>query len=284
MSRQIVRTVASRLREGGVESARLEARLLVDAANPSQKSGWFGDPGALDGVALECLDNFVERRLAHEPVAYITGRKEFWGLEFAVGRGALIPRPDTETLIEELLKDFPEPSVELDILDLGTGTGCLLVAALSLFPNARGLGIDNSLDALAWALKNVRLHRLEERCRIELESWSKCSYGPVDAVLTNPPYVTESELRSLTPEIVAYEPREALCAGLDGLDAFREFLPRLAGLLRPTGIAYLEIGLGQENDVCRLMTEYGLRVDRIAHDLGGIPRCIVARKAGFATK
>ncbi|MBV9331513.1 MAG: peptide chain release factor N(5)-glutamine methyltransferase, partial [Alphaproteobacteria bacterium] len=204
--------VAARLKAAGIESARLEARILLRTALaiPGQEV----EPCQLTEDAAQRLADLIERRLAHEPLAYITGRKEFWGLEFAVGPGVLVPRPETETLIEEFQRDFRNRSEEpLDILDLGTGSGCLLISALSLFPRARGRGIDNTAAAIAWAKRNVLRHAMEQRCRLELANWSEIASELADAILVNPPYVAEGEIDSLAPEVSAHEPRSALTAG-----------------------------------------------------------------------
>lgn len=231
-----------RLRAAGVDNPRLDARLLT-------------------------TEEQIARRVAREPVAYILGRKGFWTLDIQVGPGALIPRPESETLIEQLLKYFPDRSAALDILDLGTGTGCLLAAALSEFPNARGMGIDSSEAALAWARRNVEAKLL----RGEFAD----AAGLHDAILCNPPYIRSADIAGLAPEVRLYEPVGALDGGADGLGAYRVLAPVIDRLLKPEGLAFLEIGAGQGEAVTAIMTGKGLKVFEIASDLAGIARCVI---------
>ncbi|MEI9930509.1 MAG: peptide chain release factor N(5)-glutamine methyltransferase [Rhizomicrobium sp.] len=209
------------------------------------------------------------------PLAYITGHKEFWSLDFEVGPGALIPRPETETLIEAVLNRFPDKSAPLEILDLGTGTGCLLIAALSEYPNARGIGVDASEDALKWAERNVVKHSLTGRCRLEFGDWTKFPTGLADVILSNPPYIASESIHTLAPEIRKFEPVSALDGGLDGLDAYRSLALLIGRLLSPSGLAFLEIGQGQDKDVSAVLAAKGLQTREILTDLSGIGRCVV---------
>ena len=204
-----------------------------------------------------------------EPVAYIVGRKEFWSLDFAVGPGALIPRPDSETLIEALCKAFPDKSAPLSFLDLGTGTGCLLIAALKEYPNARGVGVDQSDDALVWALRNISLHKLEARATLIQSGWLEEATPGFDAVLCNPPYIPTAEIASLSADVRLYEPHPALDGGTDGLAAYRALAPRIARLLKSHGRAFLEIGVGQDTAVPAVLAAAGVQVLGIEPDLGG---------------
>jgi release factor glutamine methyltransferase len=250
-----------RLRAAGVESGRMDARLLWDyARNP------------------DVFEMLIARRAAREPLAYITGLKEFWSLNFAVGPGCLIPRPDTETLIEELTRLVPDRAAPFSLLDLGTGSGCILVAALSEFPNAHGIGIDASPDALYWAIRNVAAHKLQTRASLIETGWLEEASPGFDVVLSNPPYIPTATIGTLEPEVRDHEPRQALDGGPDGLDAYRALAPRIGSLLRLGGHALLEIGIGQEGDVSALMSAAGLEVLRTVKDLAGIARAIVARR------
>lgn len=257
MSEALLRDAARRLAAAGIENPRLDARLLLEHAHG-------------DNAVFESL---ICRRAAREPLAYITGRKEFWSLDFEVGPGVLIPRPETETVIEQALAAFPDRAAPLDVLDLGTGTGCLLVAFLKEFPNACGLGIDVSREARAVAHRNVVRHGLAARCAIRDGDWNVA--GTYDVILANPPYIKTGDLAGLEPE-VAYEPVIALDGGVDGLSAYRALAPALAVLLRPGGRALLEIGAGQEGDVAAVLVPAGLDIVCTAPDLAGIPRVLVA--------
>lgn len=273
MSGDPVGDAAQRLSAAGIDNARLDARLLWKFAKDVQVAALVARDEART-VAL--FELFVRRRLDREPVAYIVGRKEFWSLDFAVGPGALIPRPDSETLIEALCKAFPDKSAPLSFLDLGTGTGCLLIAASKEYPNAHGVGVDQSDDALVWALRNISLHKLEARATLIQSGWPEEATPGFDAVLCNPPYIPTAEIASLSADVRLYEPHPALDGGIDGLAAYRALAPRIARLLKLHGRAFLEIGVGQDTSVPAILAAAGVQVLGIAPDLGGIPRCVVA--------
>ena len=272
--RTLLGDAALRLSVAGIDSPRLDARLLLAHAMKMRPDALVG---SID-VPPEALAEFnamLARRILREPLAYITGNQEFWSLDFDVGPGALIPRPETETLIEAVLDRFPDKSAPLDILDLGTGTGCLLVAALSEYPKARGLGIDVSEDALQWARRNAEKHGLKDRCQLELGDWEKVSAGSADVILSNPPYIRWADIPLLAPEVRTFEPVSALDGGEDGLAAYRSLAGLIGPILKPKGLAFLEIGRGQDRDVPGLMAAQGLREQEIVPDLAGIPRCVV---------
>lgn len=257
-SRDALARGAERLSAAGIENARLDARVLMaHAANDA------------------LYDQFLARRIAREPVAYITGTKEFWSLALDVGPGVLVPRPETETLIEEALREFPDRAAPLRVIDFGTGSGALLIAFLSEFANARGLGIDDSPDALAWAERNLAKHAMVGRCELSLGDWAQSPETSFDVIFSNPPYLTRDEIAAAPPEL-RYEPRGALDGGPDGLDAYRALAPVIARRLKPQARAFLEIGAGQGDAVASLLAAQGLETMRIAPDLAGIARCVVA--------
>jgi len=251
---------SERLRSAGIESPRNEARLLWRYANNSP----------------ELFELAVARRLAYEPLAYITGHKEFWSLDFEVGPGVLVPRPETETLVEAALRALPDRDGRYKVLDLGTGSGCLLIAVLTEYPNATGTGVDCAKDALEWASRNVSRHGMEGRVELVNGSWDVVS-GPFDLVLANPPYIPTADLADLPLDIRNYEPEAALDGGLDGLSAYRALVPVLASRLRPEGLAVLEIGMGQSPLVQKVAEAAGLRAAEITPDLAGISRAVVLR-------
>ena len=221
----------------------------------------------IDAAAFEAL---VTRRAGGEPVAYITGRREFWSLDLAVTPDVLIPRPDSETLIEAALQArVGRPPAT--VLDLGTGSGALLLAVLAEFPRARGLGIDRSPAALAVARGNADRLRFGRRAAFALGDWGTGVRGRFDLVLANPPYVETGA--ELAPE-VHREPAQALFAGADGLDEYRRLVPQLAGLLAPDGVAVIEIGHSQAAAVLAQVVAAGL-TGTVKRDLGGRDRCLV---------
>ena len=174
-----------------------------------------------------------------------------------------------------MIRYFPDKSAPLDILDLGIGTGCLLVAALSEYPNARGVGIDASDEALRWARRNVEKHRLAERCQLNLRNWNEVPHRSADVILSNPPYIRTEDIPTLAPEVRKFEPASALDGGPDGLDAYRSLAGLLGPILRSEGRVFLEIGPGQAEEVSAHMAAKGLKTAGTLTDLAGIPRCVV---------
>jgi release factor glutamine methyltransferase len=260
------------LAEAGVEFPRAEARLLLAQALGVSRDRTLSATPTPQQVQL--FEGLVARRRKQEPFAYITGRKEFWSLDFEVGSGVLVPRPDTETLIEEALRIVLDRSASLRIADLGTGSGAILIAALKEFPNARGIGFESSAQAWRYAAGNAA--RLTgSRAEIRLADWAGAE-GPFDLVFSNPPYIPSGEIESLAPGVFQFEPRTALDGGLDGLAAYRALAELLPGLLGKGGQALLEIGLGQAQAMGTLFPR--LEIVRIAPDLAGVPRCVVLRK------
>lgn len=268
-----IATAAVRLAAAGIEGARSEARLLLSHAMGVERSGTLRSQ-PLTADEADRFEHLLRRRLAREPLAYITGSREFWSLDFSVGPGVLVPRPDSETLIEEVLKLFPDRAAPLQIADLGTGSGALLVAALSEFPQAFGLGLEASPEAFAFAARNAAIHA-GVRAQIRRGDWNE-AVAPFDLVLCNPPYIPTADIETLAPEVRCHEPRAALDGGADGLCAYRNLAALLPRLLRPGGYAVLEIGLGQSAAMELIFG--GLEMIRIALDLAGIPRALVLKK------
>jgi release factor glutamine methyltransferase len=260
------------LAQAGVDNSRADARLLLaHVLGISRDQTLTATPTPEQSAQFAAL---VARRARREPFAYITGGKEFWSLDFVVGPGVLIPRPDTETLIEEALRLVPDRAALLRIADLGTGSGAILIAALKEFPNATGIGFESSDAAFHYAAGNAA-RLIGSRAEIRLTDWDKAQ-GMFDLIFSNPPYIPSGDIESLEPEVALCEPWAALDGGADGLDAYRGLAELLPGLLRPGGHALLEIGLGQEIAVAPLFR--GLELVRIAPDLAGIARCVILRK------
>ncbi len=270
---------AARLRTAGIDNPRLDARLLLAHALGRTTEALLRDPNAaIDPTGYNAL---LARRAAHEPLALITGRREFWSLDLAVSAATLIPRPDSETLIEAALAALPDRARVRRILDLGTGTGCLLLAALSEFPAAFGVGTDRSAAAATLARDNAAMLGMADRARFVCTDWAAGLAGRFDLILSNPPYIRSGDLAALMPEVARYEPTAALDGGVDGLDAYRRMLPELPGKLAAGGVAVLELGEGQEAAVAALAGAAGLAAVSRA-DLAGIPRALVLRPASVA--
>lgn len=236
--------------------------------------------GALDTPAPADFEEFLIRRLAHEPVAYITGTRDFWTISLKVAPGVLIPRPDSETLIEAAVEHFGAASPQT-ILDLGTGSGALLLAALAQWPRATGLGIDASPTALEIAKANAVALELQPRARFALGDWAEGIAERFDLILCNPPYI-ESDV-ALPADVRDHEPALALFAGTDGLDEYRRLIPQLPALLNPGGMIAVEIGATQASAVSALFGASGL-ASKIRRDLGGRDRAIVHFSLGLAAK
>ncbi|MCS6855425.1 MAG: peptide chain release factor N(5)-glutamine methyltransferase [Elioraea sp.] len=264
------------LRAAGVEEARRESRLLLALALGRDAAGLLAaarDPvAAADAARFRAL---LRRRAAREPFAHIAGRRGFWTLELAVSPAVLVPRPETETLVEAALAVRPDRHAVRRIVDLGTGSGALLLAALAEYPEAIGLGVDRSAAALDIARHNAAAAGLAVRARFVLGDWSSAlAPSSVDLLLCNPPYLPTAEIASLAPEVRDHEPRAALDGGPDGLSAYRALLPDLPRVLAPRGVAIVEVGIGQADTIAALGVAAGLGLLEMRQDLGGIPRAI----------
>jgi len=272
---------AAILRAAGIDNPRLEARLLLASAVGLPVAALLRDPHALAVPAG--YPALLDRRAAHEPLAYILGRREFWSLDFAVSPATLIPRPESETLIEAALAAFAHRTPPRRILDLGTGTGCLLLSALHEFPGAFGVGVDRALDAAGLAAANAAALGLAGRAAFLCGDWAAPLDARFDLVLCNPPYIPTSDVDGLMQEVARHEPQGALDGGTDGLTAYRQILPCLPLLLQPDGVAVLELGAGQAQAVAALAEEFGLAATT-RPDLAGIPRAMVLQSASGTKK
>ncbi|PWG02266.1 peptide chain release factor N(5)-glutamine methyltransferase [Sphingosinicella humi] len=251
------------------DTPRLDAELLMAKALGVEREALL--LSRLDDPAPESFETLVRRREAGEPVAYITGRRAFWTIELEVAPGVLVPRPDSETLIEAAVERFGKTGPR-NVLDLGTGPGTLLLAALAEWPQARGLGIDRSEAALAIARRNAGRLGLADRTRFEIGDWGEGVEERFDLILCNPPYVESTA--DLPRDVSEWEPPEALFAGPDGLDDYRRLAPQLGRLLAPHGFACIEIGATQAETVSALFEAEGLGAS-LRRDLAGRPRCLV---------
>ncbi|ACI49939.1 protein-(glutamine-N5) methyltransferase, release factor-specific [Gluconacetobacter diazotrophicus PA1 5] len=268
---------AGRLAAAGLDHPRREARLLMAHVLRTDLAGLLAR-SAMDAAEHRSFVALVARRAAHEPMAYITGRAGFWSLDLETAPATLIPRADSETLVEALLAQRPDRGAVRTILDLGTGTGCLLLAALSEYPDAWGLGVDIDPDAAHLAARNARRTGLRDRCAMLAADWSTAIAGRFDVVFSNPPYIPRADLAGLMPDVRDHEPARALDGGTDGLDAYRLLTGALPSLLAHGGIAIFEIGIGQERSMPDLARQAGLDIVGIRTDLGGIPRAVLMQQ------
>ena len=256
------------------DSPRLDAELLMAEALGIDRDRLLLDPPAR--AVPERFAEMVERRLGGEPVAYITGRRAFWDIELHVGPGVLIPRPDSEVLIASAIEHFSGTPGPRRILDLGTGPGTLLLGALDIWKQASGMGVDRSRRALSYAAANARRLGFEDRAELRPGDWAEGIEERFDLVLCNPPYVRTGA--ELGPGVAEYEPKEALFAGEDGLEAYRALAPQLRRLIADGGLAAVEIGFDQPDAALEILDDETLE-SRIAHDLAGHARAVLLTHA-----
>lgn len=282
--RDLRRLMENCLKAAGIEQAALDARLLIQHA-----LGVCRDELLTAGERVVSTDELaatmalIERRVAREPVSRIIGRREFWSLDLAISPDTLDPRPDSETLVEAVLDalDTARRETALRVLDLGTGSGCLLLALLSELPQATGIGLDISAGAVAVARRNAQHLHLHARGQFVTGDWSvgldRLFQGlHFDIIVANPPYIAAHDLADLMPEVVAFDPLTALDGGEDGLDAYRALVPQLPSRLTQNGVVALEVGMGQAPDVSGLLVEAGFSTVTTVPDLAGIARCLRA--------
>ena len=272
----MLRAATGRLAAAGVPDPARDARLLlrwaaglsgVELAGALDRSASAAEAGRFDGA--------VRRRAGREPLSHITGERVFWGRPFAVGPQVLDPRPETETLVAEALRRGPAPRV----LDLGTGSGCLLVTLLAEWPGAEGLGTDISGAALGLARANAGRHGVAARARFVQADWTEGLAGSFDLVVSNPPYIAEAEIAALAPEVRDHEPRLALTPGGDGLGAYRRIAAGAGRLMAPGALLMVEVGPTQSMAVAAILADAGLCVTAVIPDLDGRARVVLARMA-----
>ncbi len=268
------------MKAAGLDTPVLDARLIVQhALGISWDTLYLKDDQPLGAQERARLESELARRAAHEPVSRIVGRRHFWTLDLAVSPDTLDPRPDTESLIETVVAARPERTQPMRVLDLGTGTGAILLALLAEYPEATGLGVDTSEGALAVARANAESHGLGPRAVFTVGNWAQGLEGPFDVIVSNPPYIESGAIAGLSPEVREHDPRLALDGGPDGLDAYRAIVPAIGGLLAPAGLAVFEVGAGQGGAVTRIARQHGLAPAGSRRDLGGIERALSFRVA-----
>jgi release factor glutamine methyltransferase len=267
-----LRHAAATLRDAGVENPQREARLLLAHALRLPPRAPLPQDADLDQTAFAAL---LARRVQREPLAYIMGSKGFWSVEVAVSPATLIPRPDSETLIEAALAHFPARDRVTAILDLGTGTGCLLLAALTEFTAAFGLGTDLSPRAAQLAARNAAALNLSHRAAFITADWAAPIRARFALILCNPPYIPARDIPALMPEVARHEPASALNGGPDGLTEYARLMPQLPALLAPGGLAVLELGAGQFAAAAALANQAGFPHVTSRRDLGGVDRALL---------
>lgn len=284
------RDLARSLRTARVPSPEMDARLLVCAACGLSHEDFAARPERpLTEEERARLAQLSKRRLQREPVSRILGLREFWGREFLLGPETLDPRPDTETVIEAalvLLSEAGRGQEPIEILDLGMGTGCILLTLLAELPYARGVGVDLAAGALEVACANAGRLGLAGRARFVQGSWATGIKDIFDVVVANPPYIPSDEIARLQPEVALYEPVLALDGGGDGLEAYQAIARDLARVLRPEGYVLFEVGADQSDAVADILGVHGFDQSRkrVWRDLSGVPRCLAMRRFGAAER
>lgn len=277
------RKLAAQLKSAGDDEAEIDARILLGATLDLDLTGMIAQANRLlTSTEAARLAQFAGRRIAGEPVARIIGEKEFWGLPLQLSSATLVPRPDTETVVElalDLLRAGGDLDRPLRVADLGTGSGAILLALLSELPAAQGVGTDISEDALKTAAANAARAGLSNRATFVACDYASGLAGPFDLIVSNPPYICSADIAGLAREVRNHDPLAALDGGADGLDAYRALIPQAAGLLASGGALVVEAGAGQSSQIQALMAAAGLTSGTAPRaDLGGIPRAVAGHK------
>lgn len=272
--------VQATLADAGIDVPGTEARMiLMDCAGLSLTDILLSSDRQLKPEQQHRIADVLARRIKREPLSRILGRRGFWTLDLSLSKETLDPRPDSETLIEAVVKYFSAyAKTGLHVLDLGTGTGCLLLSVLSEFKQASGFGIDISRDAIETAQRNAEQNELKERAAFRVQSWEDFEGETFDIVLSNPPYIPDADIEGLDPEVRLYDPHRALSGGEDGMDCYRQLASRLDKWLKPNGLAFFEIGYDQAEKVKEVLAGCGFNVLEVIPDLGGHDRCLVIQR------
>ena len=270
--------IVDQLPDNGLDDRRRDARLLLGMALGRDDAVLPHEDICLAEKENQTLSDLIARRQQGEPISRIRGWREFYSLKFQINAATLDPRPDSETLVDAVINDFHMATLDQPrLLDLGTGSGCLLLACLHHLPNADGVGVDVQPGAVDMARQNAETLGLTSRAEFIISDWDHAVEGRFDVIISNPPYIPTSDILTLMDEVRDYDPALALDGGGDGLDAWRKLAPIMAQRLRPDGAVFLEIGQGQDDDVCQLFHEQGLNISAKHQDLSGINRCLEFR-------
>jgi release factor glutamine methyltransferase len=274
---QLYQTALQDLRAAGVESPELDARvLLINAAEISVEEFYLDQHKIIKSKQADIFKAYITRRVNREPVAKIIGNKGFWKHDFHVNSHTLDPRPDSELIIENALKFFPDKTSAINILDLGTGSGCLLLSLVDEFKNSNGVAVDISQEALAIAQKNAINLALQDRVEFIQSNWFENISGMFDLIVSNPPYIPKADIEHLEKEVKEYDPYLALDGGLDGLDPYRYLAENLKKFLKIGGYAIIEFGIGQAQELKKIFNQYNILA--IEKDLAKLERVIILER------
>ena len=267
------------LTKKGIINSLLETKLLIkDILNVSEEKLISSTEVFLSDAQFEIYQSFLERRKQFEPIAYILNKREFWKDSFYVNNSTLIPRQDSEIIIETVLKLLPKKDKKLKFADLGTGSGCLIISLLKEYKHSKGVGIDVSKEAIKVAERNKNILYDKGRLRLELADFSSFETSEFDVIVCNPPYVNKNDLNKLQKDIVSYEPHQAIFADEEGFTYYKKVIQNLNKNYKCCQKVFFEIGLGQAESVIKLLKNNDFIIISIENDIAGIPRCIAAEK------
>jgi release factor glutamine methyltransferase len=266
------------LKKNNIPNPYLDSEILLSKSiNKDKKYIILNSEEILNSKQLDSFNNLIDRRKSGEPIAYLTNKKEFWKDEFYVNKDVLIPRPDTELIIEQVLKIYSEQS-QLQVLDIGTGSGCILLSIIKDRPNFYGTGIDISKKSIKVSNINAKLLNLTNRVKFIYSSVDNFSFGKYDLIVSNPPYIELSRLKYLEKDVVNFEPKLALNGGFDGFSKIRIVISKASTLIKKNGKFILEIGFNQKNKVKKILKEEGFYINKALKDYGNNDRCIISTK------
>jgi len=266
------------LKKSNIPSVSLDCELLLSSSlNISRELLFMNHSEKINDIQLKEFYNLLDRRKKKEPIAYILNKKEFWNNSFYVNKNVLIPRPDTEILIEQILKNYSKNDT-ISVLDIGTGSGCIVLSLLKLFKNFRGVAIDVSKNALNVAKYNAKMHLLDNRVKFYKSSVDNFFKGKYDLIVSNPPYINNKSLKHLDEGIFKYEPVVALEGGVEGLSLIKKVITGSSKLLKKSGKLILEIGYDQKYKVKKLLENEKFYVNKIVYDYAKNPRCVISTK------
>ena len=266
------------LKNNNILNPALDSEILLSKSiNKDKKYMILNSKEVLNSKQLDSFINYINRRKNGEPIAYLTNKKEFWKDEFYVNKNVLIPRPDTEMIIEQVIKTYSEKS-QLQVLDIGTGSGCILLSIIKERPNSYGTGIDVSRKSINVSKINAKQLNLTNRVKFIHSSVDNFNIGKYDLVVSNPPYIELLSLKYLEKDIVSFEPKLALNGGFDGFSKIRKVITKTSTLIKKKGKFILEIGFNQKNKVKEILKEKGFYVNKVIKDYGKNDRCIISTK------
>jgi release factor glutamine methyltransferase len=266
------------LKNNNIPNPALDSEILLSKSiNKDKKYIILNSKEVLNSKQLDSFINYINRRKNGEPIAYLTNKKEFWKDEFYVNKNVLIPRPDTEMIIEQVIKTYSERS-QLQVLDIGTGSGCILLSIIKERPNSYGTGIDISRKSINVSKINAKQLNLTNRVKFIHSSVDNFNIGKYDLIVSNPPYIKLSSLKYLEKDIVSFEPKLALNGGFDGFSKIRKVITKTSALIKKKGKFILEIGFNQKNKVKEILKEKGFYVNKVIKDYGKNDRCIISTK------